>query len=177
MKVLLNISVLLTALLRGPRTEVRKNIERELKNAVCNRVKTQVIDGLLNANDIHVPVALLNGEIDVLKRQAVQCFAGNKKKVLELPGALFEAQAKRRVKVGLLLGEVIRKHKLKVDEALVSKLVKEMASAYEDPKGVIESYSKSKKLMEKMRNLAMEEEAVEVLLKKCSCDKKRKQLQ
>lgn len=150
--------------LEGLRAEVRKNMERELKNAVRNCVKTQVIDGLLNANDIHVPAALVDGEIDVLKRQVAQRFGGNEKQALELPRELFEEQAKRRVKVGLLLGEVIRKHELKADEARVSELIEEMASAYEDPKEVIEFYGKNKELMDNMRNVALEEQAVEALL-------------
>lgn len=150
--------------LEGLRAEVHKNMERELKNAVRNRVKTQVIDGLLNANDIHVPAALIDGEIDVLNRQVAQRFGGNEKQALELPRELFEEQAKRRVKVGLLLGEVIRKHELKADEARVSALIEEMASAYEDPKEVIEFYGKNKELMDNMRNVALEEQAVEALL-------------
>lgn len=150
--------------LEGLRAEVRKNMERGLKNAVRNRVKKQVIDGLLNANDIHVPAALVDGEIDVLKRQVAQRFGGNEKQALELPRELFEEQAKRRVKVGLLLGEVIRKHELKADEARVSELIEEMASAYEDPKEVIEFYGKNKELMDNMRNVALEEQAVEALL-------------
>ncbi|MBO0222805.1 trigger factor, partial [Vibrio parahaemolyticus] len=54
--------------LEGLRAEVRKNMERELKNAVRNRIKAQVLDGLVNANEIEVPAAVVDGEIDVLRR-------------------------------------------------------------------------------------------------------------
>ncbi|AVJ16522.1 trigger factor [Serratia rhizosphaerae] len=148
----------------GLRAEVRKNMERELKGAVRNRVKTQVIDGLVNANDIDVPAALIDGEIDVLRRQAAQRFGGNEQQALELPRELFEEQAKRRVVVGLLLGEVISTNELKADEDRVKALIDEMASAYEDPSEVIEFYSKNKELMNNMRNVALEEQAVETLL-------------
>ena len=139
-------------------------MERELKGAVRNRVKTQVIDGLVNANDIDVPAALIDGEIDVLRRQAAQRFGGNEQQALELPRELFEEQAKRRVVVGLLLGEVISTNELKADEDRVKALIDEMASAYEDPSEVIEFYSKNKELMNNMRNVALEEQAVETLL-------------
>ncbi|MEB6337082.1 trigger factor [Serratia rhizosphaerae] len=148
----------------GLRAEVRKNMERELKGAVRNRVKTQVIDGLVNANDIDVPAALIDGEIDVLRRQAAQRFGGNEQQALELPRELFEEQAKRRVVVGLLLGEVISTNELKADEDRVKALIDEMASAYEDPSEVVEFYSKNKELMDNMRNVALEEQAVETLL-------------
>lgn len=156
----------------GLRTEVRKNMERELKGAVRNRVKTQAIDGLVNANEIDVPAALVDSEIDVLRRQAAQRFGGNENQALELPRELFEEQAKRRVVVGLLLGEVIRIHELKADEARVQTLIEEMASAYEDPQEVIEFYSKNNELMNNMRNVALEEQAVEAVLEKAKVTEK-----
>lgn len=148
----------------GLRAEVRKNMERELKNAVRNKVKTQVIDGLIAANDLAVPSALIDSEIDVLKRQAAQRFGGKEQQAMELPRELFEEQAKRRVVIGLLLGEVIQTNELKADEARVQTLIEEMASAYEDPSEVIEFYGKNKELMNNMRNVALEEQAVEALL-------------
>ncbi|MFS2222457.1 trigger factor [Pantoea sp. B65] len=156
----------------GLRAEVRKNMERELKGAVRNRVKTQAIDGLINANEIDVPTSLIDNEIDVLRRQAAQRFGGNEKQAFELPRELFEEQAKRRVVVGLLLGEVIRTHELKADEDRVKTLIEEMASAYEDPQEVIEFYSKNNELMNNMRNVALEEQAVEAVLEKAKVTEK-----
>ncbi|QHM70144.1 trigger factor [Mixta intestinalis] len=161
----------------GLRAEVRKNMERELKGAVRNRVKTQAIDGLIKANEIDVPSALIDGEIDVLRRQAAQRFGGNEKQALELPRELFEEQAKRRVMVGLLLGEVIRANELKADEDRVKALIEEMASAYEDPQEVIEFYSKNNELMNNMRNVALEEQAVEAVLEKANVTEKATKFQ
>ncbi|MDR0806924.1 MAG: trigger factor [Enterobacteriaceae bacterium] len=158
--------------LDGLKAEVRKNMERELKGAIRNRVKTQVIDGLIKANEVDVPVSLIDGEIDVLRQQAAQRFGGNQQQAMQLPRELFEEQAKRRVVVGLLLGEVIRQHELKADPARVSALIEEMASAYEDPQEVIEFYNKNSELMNNMRNVALEEEAVETLLAKAKVTEK-----
>ncbi|MCD1124487.1 trigger factor [Jinshanibacter sp. LJY008] len=150
--------------LDGLKAEVRKNMERELKGAIRNRVKTQVIDGLIKTNEVDVPASLVDSEIDVLRQQAAQRFGGKQQQAMELPRELFEEQAKRRVVVGLLLGEVIRKNELKADQTRVNALIEEMASAYEDPQEVIEFYNKNSELMNNMRNVAMEEEAVETLL-------------
>ena len=152
----------------GLRAEVRKNMERELKGAVRNRIKAQAIDGLVNANDIDVPAALIDNEIEVLRQQAAQRFGGNAKQAMELPRELFEEQAKRRVVVGLLLGEVIRTNELKADEDRVKALIEEMASAYEDPTEVVEFYSKNKELMDNMRN----EQAVEAVLNQAKVSEK-----
>ncbi|AFP85323.1 trigger factor [secondary endosymbiont of Ctenarytaina eucalypti] len=146
------------------RAAVRQNMEREMKKAVRKRVKTQVIDGLLSTNDIHLPAALVDNEIEFLKSHAVQGVGGNEQRDLEMSRELFEEQAKRRVKIGLLLGTVIQQHKLKVDEARVRALIEERASMYEDPKEVIEFYGKHQNLMENIRNEAIEEQAVEALL-------------
>ncbi|MGD9423889.1 trigger factor [Pantoea sp. NSTU24] len=161
----------------GLRTEVRKNMDRELKGAIRNRIKSQAIDGLVAANEIDVPAALVDSEIDVLRRQAAQRFGGNEKQALELPRELFEEQAKRRVVVGLLLGEVIRTHELKADDARVNTMIEEMASAYEDPQEVIAFYSKNDELMNNMRNVALEEQAVEAVLAKAKVTEKETNFQ
>ena len=148
----------------GLRAEVRKNMERELKNAIRTRVKTQVIDGLVKANEVDVPAAAVDSEIEVLQRQAAQRFGGDEKQALQLPRELFEEQAKRRVIVGLLLGEVINSNELKAEDERVKALIDEMASAYEDPSEVVEFYNKNEQLMNNIRNLALEEQAVEKIL-------------
>jgi trigger factor len=147
------------------REEVKKNMERELGQAVKAKVKEQVIEGLLEANEIELPSALVAQEIDVLRQQAMQRFGGqvDPSKMPELPADMFEEQAKRRVKVGLLLGEVIKLNELKVDEAKVNELIETAASAYEDPKEVIEYYKTNKELNQQMQNVALEEQAVDVL--------------
>ncbi|HHE4691777.1 TPA: trigger factor [Proteus mirabilis] len=146
------------------RAEVRKNMERELKNAIRTRVKSQVIDGLVKANEVDVPAAAVDSEIEVLQRQAAQRFGGDEKQALQLPRELFEEQAKRRVIVGLLLGEVINSNELKAEDERVKALIDEMASAYEDPSEVVEFYNKNEQLMNNIRNLALEEQAVEKIL-------------
>lgn len=152
--------------LEGLKAEIRKNMERELKNAVRNRIKTQVIDGLLKANEIDIPKAAVDSEIEELRRQAAQRFGGSEKQAMELPRELFEGQAKRRVMVGLLLGEVISSNELKAEDDRVNALIDEMASAYEDPAEVVEYYNKNKQMMDGIRNLALEEQAVETVLAK-----------
>ncbi len=148
----------------GLRAEVRKNMERELKNAIRTRVKSQVIDGLVKANEVDVPAAAVDSKIEVLQRQAAQRFGGDEKQALQLPRELFEEQAKRRVIVGLLLGEVINSNELKAEDERVKALIDEMASAYEDPSEVVEFYNKNEQLMNNIRNLALEEQAVEKIL-------------
>lgn len=151
--------------LEALKTEIRKNMNRELEQALKANVKEQVIAGLLVNNDIELPKALIDGEVNVLRQQAMQRFGGQAANMPELPAELFTEQAARRVKVGLLLGEVIKTNELKAEDERVQGLIASMASAYEDPSEVIAYYNSNKELMQNMRNVALEEQAVEALLK------------
>ncbi|MBI0027097.1 trigger factor [Gilliamella sp. B14448G11] len=146
------------------RIEVRKNMSRELNATIRNKIKAQVIDGLVKNNEIDVPSALVEREIDVLRQQAVSRFGGNMKQSMDLPKELFEAEAKRRVSVGLLFSEIIESNKIKADDTKVKSLIDEIASAYEDPKEVLEYYSKDKKAMDNIRSVAIEDQVVDLLL-------------
>lgn len=154
------------------RAEIKKNMQRELKNAVTSRVKTQVINGLIAQNDIEVPKAVVVEEIDVLRQQAVQRFGGKPEMAAQLPAELFEAEAKRRVQVGLILSSIITSNQLQVDEARVKQAIADLASAYEQPSEVVEYYAKNHQLTENIRNVVLEEQAVEAVLAKAKVTEK-----
>lgn len=157
------------------REEVSKNMSRELTQAVKAKVKSQVLDGLLASHEVGLPSALVAQEIDVLRQQAMQRFQGqmDPKNLPELPSEMFKEQAERRVKIGLLLGEVIKVNELKVDKEKVDELIATAASAYEDPNEVIEYYANNKELMQQMQNVALEEQAVEFLVEKAKVKNKK----
>ncbi|WP_417659666.1 trigger factor [Pseudidiomarina sp.] len=155
------------------KAEVRKNMQRELKNAVQSKVKEQVLKGLVENNDVNLPKAMIDQEVDVLRRQAMQRFGGNQAQMPQLPADLFEEQAKERVKVGLLLGEVIRGNELKVDEKKVDEIIENNASAYEDPAEVIAYYKGNEEMMQQIRNVALEEQAIEFILENAKVKAKK----
>ncbi|MGO1297975.1 MAG: trigger factor [Vibrio sp.] len=154
------------------KAEVRKNMERELKQAIKANIKEQAIEGLVQENDIDVPASLIDQEIGALRKQAAQRFGGNTEAADQLPRELFEEQAKRRVVVGLLLGEVINTKEVKADEEKVKALIEDMATAYEDPSEVIAYYQQDEKMMENMRNLALEEQAIDAIIAEAKVSEK-----
>lgn len=151
----------------GFRTEVRKNMDRELRQAIKSKVKNQVMDGLLAANPIEVPKALLENEVNRLRVQAVQQFGGNIKPD-QLPAELFEEQAKRRVELGLIVAEVVKQFDLKPDEARVREMIQEMASAYQEPEQVVAWYLKNEQQLNEVRSVVLEEQVVDTVLQKAS---------
>ena len=153
--------------LEGFRAEVRKNMERELRQAIKTKVKNQVMDGLLAANPIEAPKALLENEVNRLRVQAVQQFGGNIKPD-QLPAELFEEQAKRRVVLGLIVAEVVKQFELKPDDAKVREMIEEMASAYQEPEQVIAWYYKNDQQLNEVRSVVLEEQVVDTVLQKAT---------
>lgn len=158
------------------KAEVKKNMQRELDQTLKATVKENVIAGLLENNELDLPQSLVDQEIDALRQQAKQRFEqqGQGGEVPELPADLFTDNAKRRVSIGLLLGEVIKENKLEADETKVSQLIETAASAYEDPQEVIEYYQSNAELKQQMQNLALEEQAIEVILEKAKVKEVKK---
>jgi trigger factor len=148
------------------KTEVRKNMDRELGQAVKGKVKEQVIKGVLAMHEVDLPKSLISQEVDGLRKQAMQRFGGdaNAENMPELPADLFEEQAKDRVKIGLLLGEVIKSNKLQVEDDRVKALIENMASAYENPEEVVQYYMTNNEMLQQMRNVALEEQAIDYLV-------------
>ncbi|WP_068826119.1 trigger factor [Pseudomonas sp. BMS12] len=153
--------------MEGFRAEVRKNMERELRQAIKSKVKNQVMEGLLAANPVEVPKALIGNEVNRLRVQAVQQFGGNIKPD-QLPAELFEEQAKRRVVLGLIVAEVVKQSELKADEARVRELIEEMASAYQEPQQVVAWYYKNDQQLNEVRSVVLEEQVVDTVLQKAS---------
>ncbi|RMA81043.1 trigger factor [Umboniibacter marinipuniceus] len=147
------------------REEVAANMARELKNAVTNKVKTQVMDALVEKHEFDVPAALLTNEIAQLRQQMMQQFGGGQNiDPSILPDDLFKDQAERRVKLGLVMGEVISAKKLTVAQDLVDAKLAEVASTYQDPQEVIDYYKGNQELLSGIQNVVLEDQAVEAII-------------
>lgn len=150
----------------GFRNEVKKNMARELKHALKTKLKDQVFSQLTELNQIDIPAALIDREIDVLRRQAVQQFGGPDAKIDPnmLPKDMFSDQAKRRVSVGLLMQEIIKINKIEPSDDKVRATVEEMAETYQDPQEVIDYYYGNQEILNQIKGLVIEEQVVEHLL-------------
>ncbi|HEY9033508.1 MAG TPA: trigger factor [Pseudomonadales bacterium] len=149
------------------KAEVRKNMARELKQAVKNHVKKQVMDALLEKNSFDVPAALIEQEINAMRRQMVQQFgagAENLDLASLLPAEMFSEQAGRRVKLGLLLAQLIEDRSIEATDDKVRAVVEEIASAYEAAEEVINYYYNNRQQLAQVQSLVIEDEAVDALL-------------
>jgi trigger factor len=147
------------------RAEVKNNMARELKNAIRNSVKNQVVEGMLKLHQVELPKALVASEVDALRQQTLQQYGGNQRiDESVLPAEIFRPQAERRVSLGLIMNEVIQKNQLKVDPKVVRRLVEELAESYEQPQEVITWYYSNKDQLAQVEAMALEEAVIDLIL-------------
>ena len=160
------------------RKEVQQNMARELKNAVQGKVKQQVMDALVEAHEsLEVPQALIAREIDAMRQQMFQQFGGAGGQDLDLksllPDDMFRDNAERRVKLGLVLAELVGKLELKTDAAKVREAIEEMASTYQDPDEVINYYYSNQDQLSAIESRVLEDQMVEKLLESANIVEKQ----
>ncbi len=147
--------------------EVKGNMERELKNALSARLKKQVMDALVELHTVDLPKALIGSEVTVLRNQMMERF-GNQKQDFDvkslLPDTMFEEEAKRRVALGLIVGEVIKIEKIKPDAKSVKLKIEEVAGTYEDPQEVVDYYYSNQKLLLTIESAVLEDQVVDFIL-------------
>ncbi len=154
------------------REEVKKNMERELKQALTAKVKNDVVDGLLETTDFEVPEALVDQEIDRLRNDAVQRFGGQLDPQ-QLPKEIFEEQAKRRVKTGLLFQEVVKANDLKADAEKVDEKIREIASTYEQPEEVVTHFNSNPEQKAQIESVVLEDAVVDFVLDQAKVKEKK----
>lgn len=146
------------------RAEVRGNMEQELETAVRTRLKNSVMQGLVDTNELELPQAMVNSEIDRMRQEAVRQFAGLNAEKLDasmLPREMFSAQAERRVKLGLVVGEIMKREPMEADPDRVRATIEKMAAPYEEPEQVINWYYSNQEQLDQIQNLVLEEQLVE----------------
>ena len=147
------------------RKEVRENMERELKQKLKSLTKERVMDAMLQAHDLQVPSAMVQREAEHLKRQAQEEMAGaGQRSAVDLPVSLFEPQAERRVKLGLLVGEIIKSNSMNVDQERVDQAIAEQAATFEEPQQIIDWYAENPEARKAVENVVMEDQVVDWVL-------------
>lgn len=153
------------------KADVRKNMEREVKNGLRNQVKGATFDALVAANEVELPAAMVAQEVDRQRQQMIQQFTqqfgAQGAKAFDssmLPDELFKEQAEKSVKLGVLVSKVLADAKLEVDQARVDAYIEDMASSYEDPSEVIEYFKNDKQQRSQIEAVVLEDQVVDHIL-------------
>lgn len=152
------------------KADVRKNMEREIKGAARNQIKQAAFDALLEKNEFDIPASMLEQEIDRQRNMMLNRFAqqfganpANFNKDM-LPNELFEDQALRSARLGVIVSRLIDEQQMEVDQERVTAYINEMAENYEDPQEVIDFYTNDKEQRANIEAVVLEDQVVDYIL-------------
>jgi trigger factor len=143
--------------------EVRENVEAEVTKRVKSTIKEQVMDALHQAAAFEVPRSLLDSEIQRMQQQAVEDLKqrGMTQQEVTLPPNLFTDRAERRIKVGLVVAELVKRNNLQARPEQVKALIEEHAQSFEQPEQLVRWYYADPARLAEVEALVMEDNVVE----------------
>jgi len=150
------------------RAEVRANVEREVKKRLGSRLKAQVLQALVDTTRLELPKALVDLELErlVAGARADLRARGLKMENVPIDPQLFESQAKRRVALGLVVAELVKRFDLGAKPEQVRRLVEEHSESYEQPTEVVKWFYTQPERLAEFEGLAVEENVIDWVLKR-----------
>ncbi|WP_293781324.1 trigger factor [uncultured Oxalicibacterium sp.] len=156
------------------REDIRVNLQREVSSRVKARTKESVMDALIKVSELDVPKALVDQDVERLMEMTRQDMIQRGMKVSDtpFPRELFNEQAERRVRLGLILAEVVKANDLQAKPEQVKAQVEEFAQSYEDPQQVLKYYFSDRSRLAEVEALVLEENVVNYVLGKAKVAEK-----
>lgn len=142
------------------KAEVKANLERELKRRVQAKLKEQAMELLLQKSTLDLPKSLVELEAGRLLKMTESDMQSRGLQTVKLSTDMFTGQAERRVRLGLILAEIVQANKLVAQPEQIRALIAEQAQSYEDPEQVVQWYYQSPDRMQEIESLALEENVV-----------------
>ena len=153
------------------REEVQSNMQREMDAAAKNQVKQQVMDEIEKLHEFSLAAAVVDREIEVLKQQMLGQFQmPNNAQAPDLPNELFQDQAEKRVRVGLVVNQVITDESLSADEDKVEERLQEIAAPYGETEQVVAWYKSQPEQMQNIEMGVLEDQVVDLILEKATIE-------
>jgi trigger factor len=156
------------------RDDIKSNLEREVKGRTKSKTKDSVMDALIKVAELDVPKALVEQDVERLIEMTRQDMAqrGMNVKDMPFPPELFTAQAERRVRLGLILAELVKANDLQATADQVKAQIDEFAQSYEDPQQVVKYYYADRRRLAEVEALVLEENVVNYVLGKAKVAEK-----
>ena len=148
------------------RDDVKNSMERGLEQALRGKLKSSIMDALYEKIQLSVPNTLIDMEVEHLMEPYIETAKKQNMKLedIKLPRDAFEAQAKRRVALGLILGEIVQKNAIKLDSNKVRSSIEDMAKSYERPEEVVNWYYSDESHLNDVKQMVLEDQVIEWLV-------------
>ena len=159
----------------GLRADVKKNLAREVKFRVINRNKAAVMDALVKVSTLDLPKALVQGEVERMvegARADLKQRGFKDADKMELPGEVFTEQAEKRVRLGLVVGELVRTHKLQAKPEQLQSHIEEISQSYEKPAEVMRWYLSDRNRMAEVEAIVVENNVADFVLAQAKVSEK-----
>jgi len=154
------------------REEIKGNVEREVKKRIESEVKQRVMQALLDSTQVDLPRSLVEAEIHRLAQQTRNDMEARGIKTDAIGHELFEPQAKRRVSLGLIIGEMVKVHGVAATPEQVRSLVDDFAQTYEQPSEVVKYFYSEPQRLAEFEGLALESNVVKWVLERAKVEDK-----
>ena len=154
------------------REEIKGNVEREVKKRIESEVKQRVMQALLDSTQVELPRSLVEAEIHRLEQQTRNEMESRGIKTDAIGHEMFEPQAKRRVSLGLIIGEMVKAHGLAATPDQVRSLVDDFAQTYEQPSEVVKYFYSEPQRLAEFEGLALESNVVKWVLGRAKVEDK-----
>jgi trigger factor len=158
------------------RADVKKNLEREVKFRVLARNKQAVMDALLKSAELDVPKALVDNEVERMGAAAREDLKKRGVKDADkapIPAEIFQPQAERRVRLGLVVAELVKQHNLQARPEQLQKHIEEIAQSYEKPAEVVRWYLSDRQRMAEVEAVVIENNVTEHVLARAKVSDKQ----
>lgn len=144
------------------RVGIRQDLEREVLKRTRSKLKEQVMQCFLDTTQIEAPNVLVDQETERLMKEASENFEsrGMKAKDIQLSPEMFKDKADNRIKLGLILAELVKVHDLKATPEKVRSIIEEMAQNYDNPEQVVKWHYASAERLKEIQSLALEDNVV-----------------
>ncbi|MHB1144832.1 MAG: trigger factor [Thiobacillus sp.] len=142
------------------KAEVKGNLELEVKRRVQAKLKEQVMELLIQKSTLDLPQSLVAMETERLMKMTEADMQSRGVQTMKLSADMFTGQAERRVRLGLILAEIVQANTLTAQPEQIRALIQEQAQSYEDPEQVVQWYYQSPERMHEIESLALEENVV-----------------
>ncbi len=148
------------------RVDLTKSMGVELSRALASKRKQIVMDAIVENNTVEVPEALIDNEVKQMIASLKEKTQQTQQNEPDLPKELFEPQATKRVKLGLLLSELIKQNDIKPDADKVDQRIEEFAQTYQDPQEVTNWYKSNPQERSKIESVVLEDQLVDWVLER-----------
>ena len=152
------------------RKQIRKKLEEDLENLLRNKIKQNLFDALIENNSFQIPKVMIEAELESLKQNTAKRLGLELKDFEEgnFPMDSLEEEAEKRVRIGVILNQLIEDKSLKPDPDRVKGLIEQRASMYKEPQQVINWFYSNEEQLQNIEAISLEEQVVDIMLEESS---------